>query len=36
MAEGDFDNHCGLCGEVLAWEPVDEAARLDPRSSYAA
>ena len=33
---GDFDNHCPECGAVLAWELVDEHARLDPRSSYAA
>ncbi len=36
LAAGDFDNHCGRCGEVLGWELVDESARLDPRSSYAA
>ncbi len=36
LAGGDFDNHCGVCGDVLGWEPVDETARLDPRSSYAA
>ena len=33
---GDFDNHCGVCGRPLGWAPVDEDARLDPRSSYAA
>ncbi len=33
---GDFDNHCGVCGQPLAWATVDEDARLDPRSSYAA
>ncbi|TQL67837.1 dTDP-L-rhamnose 4-epimerase [Nocardioides albertanoniae] len=33
---GDFENHCDLCGETLTWAEVDEAARLDPRSSYAA
>ncbi len=33
---GDFDNHCPACGEVLGWALVDETARLDPRSSYAA
>ncbi|MEP9364703.1 NAD-dependent epimerase/dehydratase family protein [Nocardioides sp. CN2-186] len=33
---GDFDNHCPVCGEVLGWALVDETARLDPRSSYAA
>ena len=33
---GDFDNHCPECGAALEWETVDESARLDPRSSYAA
>ena len=33
---GDFDNHCPDCGRPLGWELVDEDARLDPRSSYAA
>jgi dTDP-L-rhamnose 4-epimerase len=33
---GDFENHCALCGAALAWAPVDETARLDPRSTYAA
>ena len=33
---GDFENHCPVCGTTLAWEPVDEDSRLDPRSSYAA
>jgi dTDP-L-rhamnose 4-epimerase len=33
---GDFDNHCPLCGAALSWALVDEDARLDPRSSYAA
>ncbi|WP_295660223.1 NAD(P)-dependent oxidoreductase [uncultured Nocardioides sp.] len=33
---GDFENHCPVCGEALAWELVDEDARLDPRSTYAA
>jgi len=33
---GDFDNHCPQCGGALRWETVDEDARLDPRSSYAA
>jgi dTDP-L-rhamnose 4-epimerase len=33
---GDFDNHCPVCGAVLDWALVDETARLDPRSSYAA
>ena len=33
---GDFDNHCPRCGTALDWTLVDEDARLDPRSSYAA
>ena len=33
---GDFENHCDLCAGVLSWAEVDESARLDPRSSYAA
>ena len=33
---GDFENHCPVCGAVLGWSLVDEDARLDPRSSYAA
>jgi dTDP-L-rhamnose 4-epimerase len=33
---GDFENHCSRCGRPLDWETVDEDARLDPRSSYAA
>jgi dTDP-L-rhamnose 4-epimerase len=33
---GDFENHCATCGRPLAWETVEEDARLDPRSSYAA
>ncbi len=33
---GDFENHCPACGRALGWELVDESARLDPRSSYAA
>jgi dTDP-L-rhamnose 4-epimerase len=33
---GDFDNHCPVCAAALGWELVDEDARLDPRSSYAA
>ncbi len=36
LAAGDFENHCDRCGTALAWEPVPESARLDPRSSYAA
>ena len=33
---GDFENHCPACGAALSWALVDEDARLDPRSSYAA
>jgi dTDP-L-rhamnose 4-epimerase len=33
---GDFENHCPACGAALTWTLVDEDARLDPRSSYAA
>ena len=33
---GDFENHCDVCGEVLGWRLVEESARLDPRSAYAA
>jgi dTDP-L-rhamnose 4-epimerase len=33
---GDFENHCDVCGGALDWRTVDEDARLDPRSSYAA
>jgi dTDP-L-rhamnose 4-epimerase len=33
---GDFENHCGVCARGLDWALVDEDARLEPRSSYAA
>ncbi len=33
---GDFENHCPRCRATLGWQLVDESARLDPRSSYAA
>jgi dTDP-L-rhamnose 4-epimerase len=36
LESGDVDNHCPACGRVLGWDLVDEDARLDPRSSYAA
>lgn len=36
LEAGDVENHCPACGEVLAWAVIDESARLDPRSSYAA
>ncbi|WP_205473527.1 NAD-dependent epimerase/dehydratase family protein [Nocardioides sp. SYSU D00038] len=36
LESGDFDNHCPRCARPLDWALVDEGARLDPRSSYAA
>lgn len=33
---GRFDNPCPACGRALEWRLVDEDARLDPRSGYAA
>lgn len=36
LESGDFDNPCPVCGAALSWALVDEDARLDPRSSYAA
>jgi dTDP-L-rhamnose 4-epimerase len=36
LDQGRFENFCPRCGKALAWEAVDEAAALDPRSSYAA
>jgi dTDP-L-rhamnose 4-epimerase len=33
---GRFENPCPVCGEPLAWAVIDEDARLEPRSSYAA
>ncbi|MXG91756.1 NAD-dependent epimerase/dehydratase family protein [Nocardioides flavescens] len=36
LESGDFENHCPVCDGPLGWELVDEDARLDPRSSYAA
>lgn len=33
---GRFENPCPICGEPLAWGVIDEDARLEPRSSYAA
>ena len=36
LEAGDFDNHCTRCGGILDWALVDEDARLDPRSGYAA
>ena len=36
LEAGRFDNLCPVCGEAMGWALVDESARLDPRSSYAA
>jgi dTDP-L-rhamnose 4-epimerase len=36
LESGDFENHCAVCNEPMAWRLVPEDARLDPRSSYAA
>ena len=36
LRAGDFENPCPHCGDPLAWRPVAEDARLDPRSGYAA
>ncbi|WP_151081984.1 NAD-dependent epimerase/dehydratase family protein [Nocardioides cynanchi] len=36
LRAGSFDNICPVGGEPLGWDLVDEGARLDPRSSYAA
>ncbi len=36
LESGDFENHCPHCDATLGWSLVDETARLDPRSSYAA
>jgi dTDP-L-rhamnose 4-epimerase len=33
---GEFDPPCPACRGPLAWEPIDEQARLDPRNVYAA
>jgi len=36
LGRGEFENRCPACGGALRWATVDERARLDPRSSYAA
>jgi dTDP-L-rhamnose 4-epimerase len=36
LEAGRFENLCPTCEQPLSWELVDEDARLDPRSSYAA
>ena len=36
LESGDVENHCPVCDRVLGWDVVDEDARLEPRSAYAA
>ena len=36
LAAGRFEPTCGLCTGPLDWDLVEEDARLDPRSGYAA
>ena len=36
LAAGEFEVSCTRCGSPLDWRPVDEGARLEPRTSYAA
>lgn len=36
LESGRFDHHCAVCGGPLDWHLVEEDARLDPRSGYAA
>lgn len=36
LEAGRFENPCPVCAEPLGWALVDEDARLEPRSSYAA
>ncbi|HZQ57200.1 MAG TPA: NAD-dependent epimerase/dehydratase family protein [Acidimicrobiales bacterium] len=38
LAAGEFEPRCPVpgCDRWVAWEPVDESARLDPRNIYAA
>ncbi len=36
LERSEFENLCDLCGEPLGWHLIDEDARLDPRSAYAA
>ncbi len=36
LEAGEFDHVCPRCLRPLGWRLVDEGARLDPRSSYAA
>ena len=36
LEAGDFEVACPVCGGPMPWVLVEESARLDPRSSYAA
>jgi len=36
LKDGNFDVVCTTCGQPMGWALVDENARLQPRSSYAA
>lgn len=36
LAAGDYEGHCPVCAGPLTWTLVEEDARLDPRSAYAA
>lgn len=36
LQAGDFEVGCAVCGEPMGWVLVDEGARLQPLSSYAA
>jgi dTDP-L-rhamnose 4-epimerase len=36
LEAGDFEHRCPACDRPLTWATVEEDARLDPRSSYAA
>lgn len=36
LDRGEFDYRCRCCGSLLEWAAVDETARFDPRSTYAA
>jgi dTDP-L-rhamnose 4-epimerase len=36
LAAGAYEPPCPACGGPLAWAPIDEQVRLDPRSVYAA
>lgn len=36
LDDGFFDHRCARCGQPLAWDLVNEATAVDPRSGYAA